>query len=710
MKFTDRLSHAWNAFKGNEYKFTTPQNGYYNQYATSVRPDRTKYTMGNGDTIIAAIYTRMAIDCANINVEHARVDENDNYVETIKSGLNNALRIEANKDQTGKALIQDIVMSMFDEGVVAVVPVETDISPVVNGGYDVTKLRTAKVIEWYPDDVKVRIYNEDTGKKVDKIFPKKMVALVENPFYSVMNEKNSVLKKLVLVLHKLDIVNDQNASGKLDLIIQLPYLVHSPKRKEQAELRRKEVESQLTGSKYGVAYTDGTEKITQLNRAVENNLMSQVEYYTNMLYSQLGISKEVFDGTASEEQITNYYDRTINPIMSAICDEFCRKFLTKTARTQKQRIWFFKDPFELVPITKLAEVANSMIMNEVLTKNEVRGIIGFKPSDDPVADTLHNPQLYPEDDVPMDDQNELASAEEVSDLQQQIDDFDEYDAQLDELEGQLSHSAIDILDEYFSDDDEDTNSLAHYASKYYDPVKAHEYYERTKKLKGRSSLSDKGKEVADYVTKQLNAERDRKISTSKTNTSNSLSKAKSQHQARVSSSQNIRDANIAAKKSATQKGIDNHNTQMQNQISQLQDELREWGASGKAGKTKEIRNKIARLREKNNEAKEKLQNELSSYSESERNSHSERSASSSSQYNTEASGIKTAGSNEVSNIREEYNNKLASEMDRIMKEYPEDEAGEDGGIAELVRKRHEKAKMKGNNFITKVTKKKGKKQ
>lgn len=687
MKFTDRLSHAWNAFKGNEFKYTVPQNGYYNQYSTSVRPDRIRYTMGNGDTIIAAIYTRMAIDCANINIEHARVDENDNYVETIKSGLNNALRIEANKDQTGKALIQDIVMSMFDEGVVAIVPIETDISPVVNGGYDILKLRTAKILEWYPDDIKVRLYNDEIGKKVDKIFPKKMVAIVENPFYSVMNEKNSVLKRLVSVLHKMDVINDQNASGKLDLIIQLPFLVKSPKRKEQAEARRAEVENQLAGSKYGVAYTDGTEKITQLNRAVENNLMSQVDYYTNLLYSQLGISKEVFEGTASEEQITNYYDRTINPIMSAICDEFCRKFLTKTARTQKQRIWFFKDPFELVPITKLAEVANSMIMNEVLTKNEVRGIIGFKPSDDPVADTLHNPQLYPEEDVPTDDQNELASPEEVADLQEQIDGFDEYDQQLDELESQLSHSAIDILDEYFSDDD-DSDSLAHYASKYYDPVKAHEYYERTKKLKGRSSLSEKGKEVADYVTKQLNSERDQKISASKTNTTNSLSKAKAKHQARVQSSQNIRDANIAARKAATQKGIDNHNTQMQNQISQLQDELREWGASGKAGKTKEIRNKIARLREKNAEEKEKLQNELSSYSESERYSHSERSASSQSQYSNESSGIKNAGSKEVSGIREEYNNKLANEMDRIMKEYPADEESGDSGLAAKIRERH----------------------
>ena len=598
-------------------------------------------------------------------------------------------------------------MSMFDEGVVAIVPIETDISPVVNGGFDILKLRTAKILEWYPDDIKVRLYNDEIGKKVDKIFPKKMVAIVENPFYSVMNEKNSVLKRLVSVLHKMDVINDQNASGKLDLIIQLPFLVKSPKRKEQAEARRAEVENQLAGSKYGVAYTDGTEKITQLNRAVENNLMTQVDYYTNLLYSQLGISKEVFEGTASEEQITNYYDRTINPIMSAICDEFCRKFLTKTARTQRQRIWFFKDPFELVPITKLAEVANSMIMNEVLTKNEVRGIIGFKPSDDPVADTLHNPQLYPEEDVPTDDQNELASPEEVADLQEQIDGFDEYNKQLDELESQLSHSAIDILDEYFSDDD-DSDSLAHYASKYYDPVKAHEYYERTKKLKGRNSLSEKGKEVADYVTKQLNSERDQKISASKTNTTNSLSKAKARHQSRVQSSQNIRDANIAARKAATQKGIDNHNTQMQNQISQLQDELREWGASGKAGKTKEIRNKIARLREKNAEEKEKLQNELSSYSESERYSHSERSASSQSQYSNESSGIKSAGSNEVSGIREEYNNKLANEMDRIMKEYPEGEDGDDG-IAALVKKRHERAKLKDRNFINKVTKKKGSK-
>ena len=693
MRFTDRLAHAWNAFKGEETKYDSLPRNYTSTYMSGTRPDRPTYSSGNGDTIIGAIYTRMAIDCANINLEHARVDENENYLETIHSKLNDTLRYDANVDQTGKALIQDIVMSMFDEGVVAVVPFETDINPVLYGSYDIYGLRTAKILEWYPEHVKVRIYNEKTGKKVEKVFPKKMVAIIENPFYSVMNEKNSVLKRLVMVLHKLDVVNDQNASGKLDLIIQLPYIVKSPKRKEQAEQRRAEVEDQLANSKYGVAYTDGTERITQLNRAVENNLMAQVEYYTNMLYSQLGISKAVFDGTADEEQKTDYYDRTINPIMSAICDEMGRKFLTKTARTQGQRIWFYKDPFELVPITKLAEVTNSMIMNEVLTKNEVRGIIGFKPSDDPVADTLHNPQLYPEDDVPTEEESELASPEEVADLQSQIDGFDEYDRELDELESQLTHSNTDLLGEYFSDED-NTESLAHYASKYYDPVKAHEYYERNKKLKGRGSLSEKGQEVADYVTKQLNAERDQKISSSKLNTANKLSSAKTAHQQRVSASQKTRDMNIETKKAATQKGIENHKAQMENQIDQLRDELKEWGASGKAGKTKEIRNKIAKLREKNNEAKESLQNELSSYSESERYEHASRSNKSASEYSTEATNTREAGSKEVSSIREEYNDKLANEMGRIMREYPKSKSSEgaDSGLAAKIKAGHEEVK------------------
>ena len=718
MGFLDRLSHAWNAFKGNEnysdYKVDGPTYNY--------RPDRPKVLYGRDKSIVTSILNRMSVDCSAINIVHARIDDNNNYVETINSKLNNCLKIDANTDQIGKAFMQDVVMSMFTEGVVAIVPTDTDLNPKITGGYDVESMRTGKIVTWYPKDVKVRLYNEKTAQKEEIVLPKKMVAIIENPFYAVMNESNSVLKRLLRILNNLDIINEQNASGKIDLIIQLPYLVKGEKRKEQAEARRKEVEDQLVNSKYGVAYTDGTEKITQLNRSLENTYMNQVEYFTNLLYAQLGISKTVFEGTATEEEILNYYNRTINPIMSAIADEMSRKFLTKTARTQGQYIWYFRDPFDLIPVNKLSEMADTFIRNEILTKNEVRGILGFKPSDDPSADELQNPNLYPEEE----NQNggeEMLPAEDVADLQGQIDSLDDYDAELDELENQLAQSALtsedfimygvykkydEVLAHAGIEADEMSEEmvddyLSHYASPYYDPVYAHEYYEKHKKLKGRNTLSDKGKEVADYVTKQLNAERDKKIASSKTNTSNSLLNAQNTRQNAINSSSNTMSKNIEAKKAATQSSIDNHKAQMDNQISQLQDQLKEWGASGKKGKTKEIRNKIARLREQNNEAKAKLQEDLSSYSYSERSEHANRSNKAKTEYSDSASKIKTSGSKEVSKIKEDYENRLAKEMEKIMNEYSANgKSGRDSDLAkhidaahkERIAEREEKKKSK----------------
>ena len=387
--FSSRLKHAWNAFLN---KDPTP---YYSKSGESYyyRPDRPRLTRGNERSIITSVYNRIAIDVASIDIKHVRLDENERYVETIKSGLNDCLTIEANIDQTGRAFIQDAVMSMMDEGSVAIVPVDTTFNPTVTGGYDINTMRTGKVVTWKPQTVVVRVYNERTGKKEEIELPKSMVAIIENPLFAVMNEPNSTMQRLIRKLNLLDIVDEQSSSGKLDLIIQLPYVIKSDARRAQAESRRKDIENQLAGSKYGIAYTDGTEKITQLNRPLENNLLKQIEYLTNMLYGQLGITQTVIDGTADEKTMLNYYNRTIEPIISAIVDEMKRKFLTKTARSQFQSIEFFRDPFRLVPVNDIAEIADKFTRNEIMTSNEIRQVIGMKPSNDPKADRLVNSNI-----------------------------------------------------------------------------------------------------------------------------------------------------------------------------------------------------------------------------------------------------------------------------------------------------------------------------
>lgn len=395
-QFGDRLQHGWNAFVNNR------DPTYYSGHGTSYmyRPDRPRLSRGNERSIITAIYNRIALDVADLSIEHVRLDEEDRYVETIKSGLNACLNLEANIDQTGLDFKQDVVLSMLDEGVVAVVPIETTIDPTVSGSFDVTNMRTGKILEWFPDRVKVRVYNEQTGEKKDLLLPKKSVAIVPNPLYAVCNEPNSTMQRLIRKLNILDAIDEQSGSGKLDLIIQLPYVIKSPARKEQAEQRRADIEKQLAGSKYGIAYTDGTERITQLNRPVENNLMKQIEYLTSMLYSQLGITQGVLDGTADEQTMLNYHSRTIVPIVTAIVDEMKRKFLTKTARTQGQSITFFRDPFKLVPVAKLADIADTFTRNEIMSKNEFRQIIGRKPSKDPKADKLINSNISQPNETP----------------------------------------------------------------------------------------------------------------------------------------------------------------------------------------------------------------------------------------------------------------------------------------------------------------------
>ena len=389
MALTNRLQHAWNAFLNRDPTYWRASYGPASYY----RPDKIRPTMGNERSMISSVYNRIALDVAYIDIFHARLDDDGRYTEQISSGLNECLNLSANVDQTGKAFIQDIVMSMMDEGVVAIVPVDTTINPEKSGSFDILSMRTGKIKEWYPEHVTVELYNEKTGRKEDLLLPKNTIGIIENPLYAVMNEPNSTLQRLIRKLNLLDVIDEQSGSGKLDLIIQLPYVIKTPARKQQAEERRRDIEMQLAGSKYGIAYTDGTEKITQLNRPVENNLMKQIEYLTNMLYSQLGLTQEILNGSADEKTMLNYYNRTIEPIVSSIVDEMKRKFLTKTARTQGQSIVYFRNPFKLVPVAELAEISDKLTRNEIASSNEIRQIIGWKPSDEPGADELRNKNL-----------------------------------------------------------------------------------------------------------------------------------------------------------------------------------------------------------------------------------------------------------------------------------------------------------------------------
>lgn len=393
MTLSDRIVHAWNAFQGRDHPV------YYGD-VSSYRPDRMRFTRGNERSIVTAVYNRIALDVASITIQHVQLDKDGRFTGVRDSGLNTCLTLSANTDQTGRAFIQDSAQSLMDEGCIALVPIETDDDPEFTGAFDVTSMRTGKIVDWMPNHVRLRVFNEFKGRKEDIVLPKKAVAIIENPFYTVMNESNSTVQRLIRKLNILDSIDEQSGSGKLDLIIQLPYVIRSESRRNDAERRRKEIEQQLSGSKYGIAYTDGTERITQLNRAVDNNIMHQVEYLTNLMFAQLGITQSILDGTADEATMLNYYNRTIEPIVSAIVDEMKRKFLTKTARTQGQSIFFYRDPFKLVPVSQVAEIADKFTRNEIMSPNEVRQIIGLKPSKDKAADELRNRNVsQPTDDM-----------------------------------------------------------------------------------------------------------------------------------------------------------------------------------------------------------------------------------------------------------------------------------------------------------------------
>ena len=396
MKIGDRLAHAWNAFMNRD----PTTNNIYSGSSYFNRPDRTRLRTGTEKSIINAIYNRLSLDTASMDIRHVRLDDNGRYIETIDSYFNECLTLSANTDQTSRMFMQDVAMSLLDEGSVAIVPVDTTFNPNITSSYDILSLRTGKILEWFPQHVKIRVYDENKGVKKDVIIPKKNVALIENPYYSIMNAHNSTLQRLIRKLNILDAIDEQSGSGKLDMIIKLPYAIKGTTRQRQAEERRKKIEDQLTDSKYGIAYIDGTESITQLNRPVENNLMKQIEYLTNLLFSQLGLTQAILDGTADEKSMLNYYNRTIEPILSAITDEMKRKFLTKTARTQGQTIQFFRDPFKLVPVTEIAEIADTLTRNEIASSNEIRQIMGWKPSSDPKADELRNSNISaPNDEI-----------------------------------------------------------------------------------------------------------------------------------------------------------------------------------------------------------------------------------------------------------------------------------------------------------------------
>ena len=432
MGLIERLQHSWNAFMNKDptYNHQDVGPGY------SYRPDRPRLSRGNERSTVTSIFNRIALDVAALNITHCKVDVNGRFISKMNSPLNNCLNLEANIDQTGRAFIQDLVISMFDEGCVAIVPVETDIDPNVSGSYDILSMRVGKIIEWHPKHVKVRVYNENTGNKEDILLPKKTVGIIENPLFAVVNEPNSTLQRLMRKLTLLDLVDEQTSAGKLDMIIQLPYTIKSEARRSQAEARRKDIEMQLTNTKYGIAYVDATEKITQLNRPLENNLMKQIEYLTNMLYSQLGITQSILDGTADEQVMLNYHSRTIEPIISAIVDEMKRKFLTKTARTQNQTITFFRDPFKLVPVNSIADIADKFTRNEIMTSNEIRQVIGMIPSNDPKADELRNSNLnHPGEEVsqsssplPIEDETGMVNEQYERDMAE----LDEFDRQLDD--------------------------------------------------------------------------------------------------------------------------------------------------------------------------------------------------------------------------------------------------------------------------------------
>lgn len=496
-KFKEWLSHAWDAFTGRDSEsYSDIGPGSYS------KPDRIRISRGNERSILNAALNRIALDCASVKIRHVRLDEDDRMVEVMKSSINKRLTIEANLDQTGRTFLQNVYMDILDKGTCAAIPVRTDFNPSRTDAYKILELRTGEIKQWYPKHVLAKVYDQETGKYSEIKVEKKYTAIIENPMYAIMNDTNSTFQRLMRKLSLLDIVDEQSGSGKLDMIIQLPYTIKSETRRQEAKRRRDDLEDQIKNTKLGIAYTDATEKIIQLNKPLENNLLKQIEYLTNLFYTQLGITAEIMNGTADETAMNNYYNRTIEPLVSAVADEFHRKFLTNTARTQLQAIKFYRDPFKLLPVNSIAEIADKFTRNEIMTANEIRQIIGMRPSLDPKSDQLRNANIAEAN-------GNGDGTTDPNNPSQELADLDASDKALDDIEAEMRHSGV----------------LMHYASKYYDPVKAHEYYERTKQLKGdgekkvtEAQLEEKGKEAATYVRKSMNEERDAKIGNIKSQT------------------------------------------------------------------------------------------------------------------------------------------------------------------------------------------------
>lgn len=609
MSIVDRLVHAWDAFKGRDPTSIPKDLGV----SYSTRPDRPRYTCGNERTIIAAVLNKIAMDCATIRLEHCRLDEQGRYLETIKSSLNDCLTVSANIDQTGRAFVQDAVASMLDEGVVALVPTKADYNPNLQDTFKIEELRVAKIREWYPQYVRVEMYNGDTGMREDFTYRKSVVAIIENPLYSVMNEYNSTLQRLVRKLSLLDAVDEESSVGKLNMIIQLPYTVKTETKKKLANSRRQDLENQLKNNKLGIGYIDATEKITQLNRPLENNLLSQVEYLTNLLYSQLGITPEILNGTADENAMNNYYNRLIEPILSALADEMKRKFITKTGRSQGQSICFFRDLFKLMPINNVAEVADKFTRNEIATSNEIRQFIGLKPSKDPRADELRNSNISEAKDAVNYDVNGNPVYDNQNGVEEDIDaelaEVEETESELGEMEAMINHSDLKGM-------------LMHYASKYYDPVKAHEYYEEHKQLKGRQkvTLNEEGRAIAKSVKENLNKEKKSTIERSNSETKNQL---------------------------------DSNATHLRNKVASLNKFLKQLSPKERLEQKERIQKQINSLRERNNRIREILTEKKK---------------------NTNAS------------IRADYKQKYDTEVEKLKKEYGKSSSkSSDGASGKIVR-------------------------
>lgn len=635
MGLLDRLQHGFNAFMNKDPTRDYRDYGMSHAY----RPDRPRLTRGNERSIVTAIYNRIALDVAAITIKHCKLDDNDRYLEDVDSSLNNCLNLEANIDQTGRAFMQDAVMSMLDEGVVALVPIDTSDDPMDTSSYDILSMRTGKIIQWYPAHVKVRVYNDRTGEKEEIILRKDKVAIVENPLYAVINEPNSTMQRLIRKLSLLDIVDEQSSAGKLDLIIQLPYVIKSEARRTQAESRRKDIEMQLSGSKYGIAYTDGTERITQLNRPLENNLLKQIEYLTNMLYSQLSFHQTILDGTADEKTMLNYNNRIIEPIVSAFVDEMKRTFLTKTARTQKQTILFFRDPFKLVPVADIAEIADKFTRNEIMTSNEIRQIVGMKPSTDPNADRLLNSNLnHPGGPMGAGGEQTTEEGDAGADpnqmtpeqYKQSVADLDDLDAQLDELEKLASGGG----------------DLKHYASPYYDPVKAHEYYMKNRELKNRKStsmLNEEGRSAAKYIREQLDAEKKSKIDQSNASTNASIAAERESVQSK-----------IKAEKESIAGKVEQHKQQVQSKIDALWAKYENMSGEEQEKYLDQLANEIEELRASNETIRKELDAQYKQTSENLRSGLSSMSSS-----------LRGAHKETKSKLKAEYDEKYLAELDKL---------------------------------------------